>query len=520
MTEKINRKEDIMKRTIAFLLTLACCVSVMGCGEKEKAENSTTASTGAPTYAASAPATQGASANPTQGASAPATQGSSQSPSQQPTAAPSAGTTQPVATSQSPSQPHTEHTFGEWTVKTGATCLSEGRAERRCTGCNATESRTIPVSDHKFNAQNVCTKCYLVNFDDKATLVELGVVVDTKYGSGSVANKVWDIQVWNGKVYRAAGDYDKNSGATTIFAYDIANKRWIKTGTVADEAIHGFEVIGGRLVAPGIDATAGWNYGNYYILQEDGTWKQMRNLPNGVHCFDMIECGDKVFAGLGTEKMGNIVAVSQDGGNTFSFVPLYKDGAPYDVSSFSVSRVYEFVQLDGKVYALAYFKTKTGYNRWAIFGYEDGKMHYLADGTKLTERASFSRKYFGGGFEFNGKCYITVRGLYAIDDFTDPAKWNTISMPNNGKVSDAILYDGAIYVLTSRQDSTTKLYHTIIYKSTTGEKGSFEEVASYDYGGFPLSFDYDGEHFYVGTGLNDIDKNKLGMVLRVTPNAQ
>ena len=73
-------------------------------------------------------------------------------------------------------------------------------------------------------------------------------------------------------------------------------------------------------------------------------------------------------------------------------------------------------------------------------------------------------------------------------------------------------------MLTSRQDSTTKLYHTVIYKSTTGEKGSFTEVASYDYGGFPMCFDYDGEHFYVGTGLNAIDDSKLGMVLRVKPN--
>ena len=431
------------------------------------------------------------------------------------TPATTATKTPATAATKAPTQDHT-HTFGDWVLQAASSCIKAGREERRC-ACGFKESRELPLADHRMNG-TICKTCHKVVFDDNAALVELGVVVDSKYGTGSVANKVWDIRVWNGKVYRAAGDYDKNTGKVPIAAYDIKNCTWDTSFSASDNAIHGFEVIGGKLVAPGVDATESWDYGNYYVLGDDGKWQKVRNLPNGVHCFDMIQCGDKVFAGLGTEKAKNTVAVSEDGGKSFTFVPLYKDGAVYDVSSYEMSRTYEFVQLEGKVYALVYFKTKTGYNRWYIFGYEDGKMNYLADGTKLTERSSFSRKYFGGEVELNGKCFITARGLYAIDDFTDPAKWNTTSMPNNGKVSDAILWDGAIYVLTSRQDSTTKLYHTVIYKSTTGEKGSFTEVASYDYGGFPMCFDYDGEHFYVGTGLNAIDSSKLGMVLRVKPN--
>lgn len=455
-----------MKRIVAFLLILACCVSLFGCGG-------------------------GDSSKPTQA-------------------------TEPTA-SEMPSQPpHTAHTFGDWTVKTSPSCLNEGRAERRCTGCNVAESRTLPKSDHKFNAQNLCTKCYQVNFDDETALVELGVVCDNWYGSGSKANHAWDIKVWNGKVYRAAGDYDKNSGATTILAYDIANRRWVKTGTAADEAIHGFEVIGGTLMAPGIDATDGWSYGNYYVLQEDGKWKQVRNLPNGVHCFDMIECDSKIFAGLGTETVGKTVAVSEDGGKTFKFAPLYKDGYTYTVSGAKSSRTYEFVKHNGNVYALIWFQAGFG-GMYEVFRYEDGKMHYVAEGYKLTGGMGVSRKYFGGEFEFGGACYIAADTLNVITDFSDTASWKTVSMPNKERVSDAILRDGVIYVLSSKQDSKTKLYHTVIYKSTTGAQDSFEEVLSYDYGGFPLSFDYDGAHFYIGTGYNATDKSKTGMVLRATP---
>ena len=570
-----------MKKIIAMILALACSLSLFGCkNEAEPSKEPTKASAKAPTVATTkatepavasteaptvevpsgeatqAPteenatqATQKPGEKPTKaptkaptktptktpgtGATKASTQAATKAPTQTPTEVPTktsatAGTKAP-ATTKAPTQPPTKtptqtptqtpaehtHTFGDWTLQAASSCIKAGREERRC-ACGFKESRELPLADHRMNG-TICKTCHKVVFDDNAALVELGVVVDSKYGTGSVADKVWDIRVWNGKVYRAAGDYDK-SAKTPIAAYDIANRTWDTSFSASDNAIHGFEVIGGKLVAPGVDATESWDYGNYYVLGDDGKWQKIRNLPNGVHCFDMIQCGDKVFAGLGTEKVKNTVAVSEDGGKSFTFVPLYQDGATFDVSTFQMSRTYELVQLEGKVYALIYFKTKTGYNRWYIFGYEDGKMNYLADGTKLTERSSFSRKYFGGEIELNGKCYITTRGLYAIDDFTDPAKWNTISMPNNGKVSDAILWDGAIYVLTSRQDSTTKLYHTVIYKSTTGEKGSFTEVASYDYGGFPMCFDYDGEHFYVGTGLNAIDDSKLGMVLRVKPN--
>lgn len=416
-----------------------------------------------------------------------------------------------------PSQPtEHQHAFGDWILQAAARCTAEGREDRRCE-CGFAESRAIPKTPHETNGQNVCKTCHRVEFDEDATVAELGVVCDAWYGIGTMANYVWDIRVWNGKVYRAAGDYDTNSGDTTILAYDIANRIWDTSYRAKDEAIHGFEIINGTLCAPGIDARESWNFGNYYMLDENGKWQQVRNLPNGVHCFDMIDCDNKIFAGLGTEAVKNTVAMSTDGGKTFQFVPLYKDGQPLDLSTFKLSRTYEFVQLNGKVYALVYFQTKTGYARWWIFGYEDGKMHYTAEGNSLLEGSSFNRKYFSGEFALNGTCYLASRRLYAIKDFSDPTSWQTISMPNSGKVSDAILRDGVIYVLSSRQDSKTKLYRTIIYKSTTGEPGSFEECASYDYSGFPMSFDYDGTHFYVGTGSNNLDGSKIGMVLRIKP---
>ena len=43
---------------------------------------------------------------------------------------------------------HSEHTFGDWFVSQAATCTAEGQEQRKCTGCELVESRTIAKLDH------------------------------------------------------------------------------------------------------------------------------------------------------------------------------------------------------------------------------------------------------------------------------------------------------------------------------------------------------------------------------------
>ena len=562
-----------MKKILALILALACCLSLFGCKkeanptptaapttvptaapttaptqipteETAETEAPTAAPTQVPTEAPSetekptAKPTKAPTEKPTQASTTAATTAptkkpvavvtvtkiptvtTTKAPTTKPTAEPTKAPTQaPTETpTEAPTEAPHQHTFGEWVLQAASTCKLEGREERHC-DCGFTETRTLPLEEHDPNAQNVCRVCRKVIFDDSASLVELGVVCDAWYGSGKDANFVWDLKYWNGKIYRAAGDYDKNSGSTTILAYNIANQVWENTDTVADEAVHGFVEIGGTLVAPGIDAREGWEYGNFYVLQGDGKWRQIRNLKNGVHNFDMIECDGKIFAGLGTETTGKTVAMSDNGGQSFSFVPLYKDGKLMDLSGYKSSRTYEFVAYNNTVYALVRFTMGFG-GEWAVFRYEDGKMHYLTNGYKLLG-TSTSRKYFSGEFEFNGACYVAGGGLIKVTDFADQENWKTIPMPGGETIVDAIVRDGVIYALGNAQNRNpsnhnVESYRAVIYKSTTGEEGSFEEVLSFDHPSKAQSLEWDGEHFYIGTSIS-LDTTKVGMVLRATP---
>lgn len=410
-------------------------------------------------------------------------------------------------------EPQHQHTFGDWVLKETASCAKEGVEERICAECKTAETRPVAKLPHRLNSYNVCKDCRYVDFDQDAAFVELGIPCNDWYGSGVGANSVWDVVVWRGKIYRGAGDYDTNSGSAIILAYDIGTQTWEISGYTDEEAIQRFVEIDGKLYTPGIDPTEGWDLGNYYVL-DGGKWTKLRNIPNGLHNFDMIEFDDKIFAGLGTETLGNTVAVSQDKGETFSFVPLYRDGALLDTSGYEYSRTYAFVEYHNSLYAMIRFK-KNGVSSYDtfIFRYVDGKMEYqsVADGRL---QGTSGRNLWQGRLEWKGICYLTSTALNAVTDFSKPETHKQIPMPNGGVVTDILLYNDELYVLSFvfKEDLTCSV---VIYKSATGEEGSFTEVTSFDYAGMPISFDFDGDHFYVGIGTSFADPSKTGMLLRV-----
>jgi len=70
--------------------------------------------------------------------------------------------------------PHTEHTYGEWTVTKEATCTEKGSRTRACTVCNEQQTEEIPMTGHTVSDATVtkepdcvtdgektgtCTKC-------------------------------------------------------------------------------------------------------------------------------------------------------------------------------------------------------------------------------------------------------------------------------------------------------------------------------------------------------------------------
>lgn len=183
------------------------------------------------------------------------------------------------------------------------------------------------------------------------------------FKGGPYARNVWDMQVYDGKIYLGSGNSSNsgpspNAGPVPIVYYDPASSKFVtekvvstdsKTGkpvtreVTADEQIDTFKILKGKLYIPGNDSVVpGWKNGNFYELG-NGSWTEYQNIPDALHVYDMAYYGGKMFAAVGTED-SPVVMMSGDDGKTWEqFARIDGYG----------SRAYKFFQFKGKLYAAA-----------------------------------------------------------------------------------------------------------------------------------------------------------------------
>lgn len=173
----------------------------------------------------------------------------------------------------------------------------------------------------------------------------LGVPYQTRYTGGPsiYARNIWDLCPFRGELLIGGGNSSNegpasNAGPVPVMTFSPATGKFQSVFTVSDEQIDGFRVLGGKVYIPGHDPQESWALGNFYRLEENGKWQKYRNIPNGIHNYDMAMLDGVLFAGLGTQK-GAMVAVSKDQGKTWTNVP-----APG-------GRVYSLMVAGGEVYA-------------------------------------------------------------------------------------------------------------------------------------------------------------------------
>ena len=193
------------------------------------------------------------------------------------------------------------------------------------------------------------------NCTDK--IEELGIPLINKYPGTSqnnvISRKVWDMQLYNNRIYIGSGDYNENTGPVNVYYYDIASAKFVNEGTLPDEQINRFVIVNDKLMIPGTDPKESWELGNYFVW-ENNAWTKKRNLPGGVHNFDLIEFKGNIFAGIDSENDSTIVK-STDDGETFSHVFLYDESGRVRVNP----------ALPQETYALA----KALYNRIGLGRY-------------------------------------------------------------------------------------------------------------------------------------------------------
>lgn len=111
---------------------------------------------------------------------------------------------------------------------------------------------------------------------------------------------VWDMEVYNGKLFIAACTTPVSVDGGEIISFDYATNSYQWEYDVWEQGVIQMRSYNGKLYIPGVDSQGGWEWGNIYIY--DGiSWVRKETVPHGIHVFDLIFYKGDMYVTTGTD---------------------------------------------------------------------------------------------------------------------------------------------------------------------------------------------------------------------------
>lgn len=379
-----------------------------------------------------------------------------------------------------------------------------------------------------------------INSADVTSKIEL---LGRPFAKTPYANNVWDMQLYRDKIYLGHGNSSNmgvapNSGPIPVIYFDTAtssfNRQAVSNSNpgivpstkmvVDEEQIDIYKVLDDKLYIPGNDSDGEqWNFGNFYRLDGD-VWTKYRNLPLGVHVYDLALYQGKMFAALGTEDKPTIL-ISHDMGVSWQKFA--------NINTFGL-RAYTLFELGGKLYAsgMMYpankiWNDKTNFleinanlekKDVVIYGnkilpgltYQQGTVPY----NKIGKNVNFDNKlvYIAGGVFNDGQLLPkSLNVMTAINQARRVVLPDTKALP-----TDLLLRNGKVYVLTYTFQNKN-LYINRVYQTT--DLINWHEILRFSQDTYAKSFEEHEGDFYFGLGTDpDVVSPSSGKILRVHRN--
>jgi hypothetical protein len=375
--------------------------------------------------------------------------------------------------------------------------------------------------------------------DVTAHVEVLGNPYEATYPGGQniYARNIWDLCAFNGELLVGAGNSSnigpaQNAGPVPVLAFSPSNGHFRIVSTVDDEQIDVFRVLNGTVYIPGHDPRESWASGNYYCFEEDGHWRKFRNIPSGVHNYDMTASAGTLFAGLGTPE-GAAVAVSTDSGATWTNMPIAN------------SRVYAFVTVGQDVYATGALDTTAVRGKKGTAGTKTGIYHYegasgfrprtdlgprqLFPGVTVrpTGEARIARSVsfadhaaYLGAYCHNDHQFMPF-GAFVVESLREGnVSIRQVPLPGDSRAWDLLSDNNTLYVLTDSPDSEG----TTVRVTASPNGVDWVEIMHFRSRTFARSFALLNGDFYFGLGCEVADPGKwtlqelppeTGRILRV-----
>lgn len=162
----------------------------------------------------------------------------------------------------------------------------------------------------------------------------------------------WSMEVYNNKLYFGHGDMVNNTGACSVYFYDLLNKEFgVDEGglDLSTERINTIKEIDGDLYILAMDHTGANDTEVLFRKKTDTPWETLVIPFATEHSFDIINFNNKTW--VCGDKLGSTsdVWVTDDEGITWTAIGLYEiDG----ITQSQVDRLYNFIELKGDLYVI------------------------------------------------------------------------------------------------------------------------------------------------------------------------
>lgn len=347
---------------------------------------------------------------------------------------------------------------------------------------------------------------------DKKQTTPVGTPSEDSYSVEQATSRTpWDMIIENGKLYIGGGDYNANSGPVDVYCMDLSTKEWTVSGTLNDESIGKFVRIGERVYAPGFDAKGAKSSGNFYWLQ-DGQWLENNSIPGAAHNYDIVEHDGKLMFAIGTWTATNSpVQATEDHGETFYDIPFYKDNVNItENNDFQFMRVYDFFINDHGLYCIFMSTSDSTVKYYEFFKYESGAFHFVSNHIDSGFRIkAIKQEPIAAELNFQGQSYIAAYYLSRTADFKT---FEQLVLPKNEIAVDLLTDGDQLYVLCAdlKEQSCDVRIYAYVHNSF------FYPVASFESENIPVSFEKNGNDFYVGIGTKGFDDDITGSIFTIS----
>ena len=354
-----------------------------------------------------------------------------------------------------------------------------------------------PLSKEVFTDNTSQNNTSDISAEKTFVLTELGCPSKESYSEKQLNSRIpWDLCVFDGKLFIGCGDYDKNTGPSDIWQYDLTTQEWSSSGKVDDEAVVNFEIIDSRLVTTGTDPKATWENGSFYTYTPDG-WQTDRSVPFGIHMFDIAEFHGKTFYAIGNQSNAQSpVQMTLDGVN-YTNVPFYIDDiALLNNPDYGFSRCYNLFESDNVLFAFCWLSDNQNQPKtMGIFKFDGDAFRFVSRLTDLNVQSIGSNRQLplNKVITYNNKFYFSTGYLYLTDSFETLTK---INIPDGAYVEDMTVNGDNLYILTSTENDGEFLNSIWQYNETDGLK----EMYSFPCKQSAISLEKYNDIYFVGIG--------------------